>query len=358
MDIKYIDKPINLSTIQWDEDTYLNNYKNQKVEKLSRYIFNHSYYPKVSNNIYNTIFNYYRNMNYPKKETEFIKSLNDFKFNYDEYMKHNGYHIQFFVFTITTLVYTYFIYKFLSFVMFFVFKVFSMMYNFLTYNNNDNNNDINDNNVDVNGYSVNNNSNISIYETEIETTDESNYESTYIDPLSELYNYESEYLPDSDDENEIQEDEVLEYYETEEETDIEKSELVISNKINKITDIDEFEIYDIQTILLDVVFKDVSMKKISSKCNKQSIRTIRKFHNCKSLNKTQLIMAFMHTYIYRYYNNEKHIVVYKSFFNYLHSKLQKYRFNNCAKLMQENITSEDIDKYINYYFDIQIIIDC
>lgn len=349
MDITYFDEPINLSTIQLNEDSYLNNYKNKEAEKLSRYNFNYSYYPKVSNNIYNAIFNYYKNMNYSKKETEFINYLNNFTFNYNDYMKNNENHIKFFIFIIYMMVSLYCSYKVLEFAVFLIINVFSVMYKFMFYNVIDN---IDNNNDDTDNTDVDDNS-------DTDNTDVVDNVSSYVDPLSELYNCESEYLPYSDDEDKKQEDEVLEYYETEENTDIENSKTEITTKLNKITDIDEVEVYNIQTILENIVFKNITMKKIASKCNKQSIRCIRQFHNCKSLNKKQLIMAFMHTYIYRYYNNEKNIVEHKSFFNYLHSKLQEYYFKDCAKLMQDNITSDDMDDYITYYFDIiEIIIDC
>jgi hypothetical protein len=352
MDIKYFDETINLSTIQWDEDSYLNNYQNQEEEKLSRYSFTHSYYPKVSNNIYNAIFNYYKNMNYSKKETEFISSLNDFTFNYNEYMKRNEEHIRFFVFMLFTLVYSYFIYKFLEFVVFSVINVFSIMYNFLSYNDDVDDNDVNDVN------DVNNDNDIhddNIVDNEIETiiTEE---------------NYDSDYVPDSEDEEDEEEDQkdILEYYETDGNsgdeninTDaIENSEIDIDIQTKVKYEDERFEVYDIQTTMLDTVFKNVTMKQLASRCNKQSIRCIRQFHKCKSLNKVQLIMAFMHTHIFRYYNSKTASTIYFSLYNYLNCKMESYGFKKASYSLHKNLTPDDIDKYINYYFDITIIVDC
>jgi hypothetical protein len=121
---------------------------------------------------------------------------------------------------------------------------------------------------------------------------------------------------------------------------------------------EEFEVDDIQEILQDTVFKNVTMKQLTSRCNKQSIRCIREFHKCKSLNKVQLIMAFMHTHIYRYYNSKTASTIYFSLYNYLNCKMESYGFKNASYYLYKNLTPDDIDKYINYYFDIAIIVDC
>jgi hypothetical protein len=69
-------------------------------------------------------------------------------------------------------------------------------------------------------------------------------------------------------------------------------------------------------------------------------------------------MAFMHTHIYRYYNSKTASVIYFSLYNYLNCKMEAYGFKNASYSLYKNLTPDDIDKYINYYFDITIIVDC
>jgi hypothetical protein len=231
--------------------------------------------------------------------------------------------IKFFILMCTVLMYSYCLYKFLSSAMFVIIEVFYVVYDFLSYDDNmqndneiiaedtlDNDNDMDD--IDMDDIDMDDNDMDDIDMDDIDT-----------DPIENS-----------------------------------KIENDIKTRVKYEDEDEEFEVDDIQEILQDTVFKNVTMKQLTSRCNKQSIRCIREFHKCKSLNKVQLIMAFMHTHIYRYYNSKTASTIYFSLYNYLNCKMESYGFKNASYYLYKNLTPDDIDKYINYYFDIAIIVDC
>jgi hypothetical protein len=357
MDITYLEETINLSTVQFNEKGYFNNYQNQEGGKLSRYILNHPYYLNVSNNIYNVLFNYYKNMNYSKKETEYIQSLNDYSnYFYKQYEEYSN--IEYEVSKTLFMLCYIFIYICVLIQIFEIIKncIFTL-YNFM-YKNNHNEQDF--------------------YEDIRENSETLQYVDNYVD---ENEHFDSDYNELNDIED--TEDDILEYDEINTDTDTDNDTDTDTEKDTKKVDTDIKEerryktgeknntniktrcvginvnddyIIVIQNILQNEAFNNITINMIKKYCNKYCIRDILKINNVKSLTKDLYIMAFMHTHLYRYYNSKSHRNMYPEFYDYIINTISSYRgkFSYTAEFIKENMGKQMIETYIDYYFNIGI----
>jgi flagellar biosynthesis GTPase FlhF len=326
MDSYYNNRNINISNIQLD---------NQYNRKLSRYNFIYSYYPKVNSNVYNSIYNYYNNMNYQKKDSEFIISLNEVKYKYNDYMTRNEEHIRYFSNVLTFIVYTYVIIQILIIIT----DIINMIRNYY------------DNNREDAGYFSD-----YIEEDEEEDEDEDEEEDEEEDEYDE-YEQEDEEEDENVTEYEKENENVRAYEEEKEEIKVEQYEQEETQE-EELTE-EEEKIRNIQELLLYSVFGNITMKQLKSRCNKSSLSLVKEIHEVEYLNKSLIIYAFIHT-LYQRYINYKNVSCdkNKTFYQYLVETISSYgpgKYSLAAFNLDNTngLGEEGINDYISYYFDIE-----